>query len=126
MAPEVSVRPLRDALELQGLLTLILDRISRSSENFQYRLVGTAAALLQGVDLPTVDIDILVTRRADVDAFAASLVGYPCLWPPSWLGEERQYFTHFAVSGIDTGASTVEVPVEADTFECLGSGPWDH
>lgn len=50
----------------------------------------------------------------------------PCLLPPSWLPEARQYFTHFAVSGIDTGASTVETPRAADTFECLGTGPWKH
>lgn len=68
---------MRDAFELRDLLTLVLDRISRLSLDFDYRLVGTAAALLQGVELPTGDVDILVKRREDVDAFAASLVGFP-------------------------------------------------
>lgn len=32
-----------------------------------YRVVGTSAALLQGVHLPVGDIDLLATRREDVD-----------------------------------------------------------
>jgi hypothetical protein len=105
------------------VLTLVLDRIG---PGFDYRLVGTAAALAQGVELPTGDVDILVARREHVDLFAAALSAYHCLAPPVWLPEARQYFTHFAVEGIDVGASTVEVPVDTDAFECIGRGPWEH
>jgi hypothetical protein len=34
-----------------------------------YHLVGTSAALLHGVVLPAADIDILVRKRSNVDAF---------------------------------------------------------
>lgn len=38
----------------------------------------------------------------------------------------RQYFTHFEVNGVGVGSSTVEIPTDADTFECIGRGPWEH
>ena len=115
-------RPLRDRAELGAVLSLVLDRLP----GFTYRLVGTGAALAQGVPLPTGDIDILVTRRDEVDRFAEALADYPCLEPPAWLPGPRQYFTHFAVHDVEVGASTVEVPTEADTWECTGPGPWQH
>ncbi len=46
--------------------------------------------------------------------------------PPAWLPDAGQYYTHFLVNEIDVGASTVEVPTETDTFECVGRGPWEH
>lgn len=58
----------------------------------EYRLVGTGAALLQGVPLPTGDIDILVKERAHVDAFGSALASYRCLFAPAWMPEDRQYY----------------------------------
>ncbi|MEV4562144.1 hypothetical protein AB0K12_00080 [Nonomuraea sp. NPDC049419] len=50
-----------------------------------YRVGGTSAALLKGVQLPAGDIDVLVARRADVDTFAAALSPFP--YPAAWLPE---------------------------------------
>lgn len=119
-------RPLHDRADLQRVLSLVLDLLNPDGSGPEYRLVGTGAALAQGVQLPTGDIDILVGRREDVDTFAAALSGFPCLRPPVWLPEARQYFTHFEVDGIDVGASTVEAPTDAETIECIGRGPWQH
>lgn len=119
-------RPLRDRAELQQVLSLVLDRLDPDAPDFEYRLVGTGAALAQGVQLPAGDIDILAARRGEVDRFAAAMSGFPCLEPPAWLPDARQYFTRFHVSEIDVEASTVEVPTDTDTFECIGRGPWQH
>jgi hypothetical protein len=122
----MSPNGLRDRTQLQEILALVLDRWDPAGSGIRYRLVGTGAALAQGVPLPAGDIDILVARRQDVAGFADALAGFPCLEPPAWLPDARQYFTHFAVDGVDVGASTVEVATEADTFECIGSGPWKY
>jgi hypothetical protein len=126
MQPNSWARPLRDHAELAKVLTVVLDRLQPRASDLRYRLVGTGAALAQGVDLPTGDIDILVTRRDHVDSFAAALSDFPCLDPPAWLPHANQYFTHFTVDEIKVGASTVEVPSDTDTFECIGRGPWQH
>ena len=118
--------PLRDRAELQKVLSLVLDRLDPQAPDFEYRLVGTGAALAQGVQLRAEDIDILAARRTGVDRFAAALSGFPCLEPPAWLPDARQYFTRFQVTGIEVEASTVEVPTDTDTFECIGRGPWQH
>lgn len=122
--PDSLPRPLRDRAELQRVLALLLDLVGLDRSD--YRLVGTGAALVQGVQLPTGDIDILVARRADVDTFAAGLSGFRCLDPPAWLPGARQYFTHFELDEIKVGASTVEVPTDSDAIECIGPGPWVH
>jgi hypothetical protein len=119
-------RPLHDRAELQRILALLLDLLNPDASGLEYRLVGTGAALAQGVQLPTGDIDILVARRDEVDTFAAALSGFRCLDPPAWLPKARQYFTHFEVDEIKVGASTVEVPTDAETIECIGRGPWQH
>lgn len=119
-------RPLRGLSELHKVLSLVLDHVDPDASGFEYRLVGTAAALAQGVQLPTGDVDILVARRGDVDTFAAALSRFPCLEPPTWLPNARQYFTHFEIDEIDVGSSTVEIPADTGTFECIGRGPWEH
>jgi hypothetical protein len=124
MEQNASPRPLRDRTELQRVLSLLLDLLGPAP--FKYRLVGTGAALAQGVHLPTGDIDILVTRRTEVDRFAAALSGFRCMDPPAWLPGARQYFTHYVVDEIKVGASTVEVPTDSDAIECIGPGPWQH
>jgi hypothetical protein len=120
------VRSLRDATELQKVLAVVLDHADPDGAGLEYRLVGTGAALAQGVHLPTGDVDVLVARRADVDAFAAALSEFPCLTSPVWLPDAKQYFARFEIDEIEVGFSTVERPVDSDAFECIGRGPWEH
>jgi hypothetical protein len=128
MPPADETRPLRDRRHLRVVLIVTLDRLDARATGLQYRLVGTGAALMMGVELPASDVDILLARREDVDRFAATLARYEhrCLQPPTWLPDARQYFTQFEVDGVGVGASTVEVATDADTFECIGRGPWEH
>ncbi|HLL64578.1 MAG TPA: hypothetical protein VK453_02395 [Micromonosporaceae bacterium] len=119
-------RPLAGSEQLQVVLSLVLDRVAAVNPEPEYRLVGTAAALIQGVPLATGDIDILVARRSDVDSFAAALSGFLCRIPPTWLPDARQYFARFDVDGTDVEISTVEWPTDSDTLECAGPGPWQH
>ena len=93
---------------------------------FPYRLVGTAAALLQGVALPVGDIDLLCREREAVDQFAGAMAGFPALQEPVWLPGDRQYYCNYDVAGVEVGASTVEVDASHDTAETLGPGPWRH
>ncbi|MEU5950363.1 hypothetical protein ABZ793_33135 [Micromonospora sp. NPDC047465] len=65
-------RALRDQAELRTVLSTVLD-LDPDAAGIDYRLVGTSAALLQGVELPTGDVDILVAWRDDVDTTAAAL-----------------------------------------------------
>ena len=123
---DTSTRPLRDAAELRQVLALVLDRLGRTPGEGEYRLVGTAAALLQGVPLLAGDIDLLFADRADVDRFGNALSSFPCLHRPSWLPEARQYFAEYVVEGIGVSASTVEQSTDIDTHECVGTGPWHH
>ncbi|MEV5895496.1 hypothetical protein [Nonomuraea fuscirosea] len=91
-----------------------------------YRVGGTSAALLQGVHLPAGDIDLLVSRRDDVDTFAKALSSHPCLHPPAWIPASSQYFTRYEVHGVQVEISTVEQETDSDAMECIGSGPWHH
>jgi hypothetical protein len=119
-------RSLRGLAHLQKVLSPILDRVAEQGQDLEYRLVGTAAALAQGVQLATSDVDVLVAQRSDVDTFATALSAFPCRTEPTWLAEACQYFTRFDVDGIDVEISTVEWPADGDTYECAGSGPWQH
>lgn len=126
MDPHGRARALQGPDELRRLFSLVLDQVDPDTLGLEYRLVGTGAALAQGVPLPVGDVDVLVGRRDDVDGFAAGLSGFPCLNAPVWLPDARQYFTRFRVDGTDVEISTVEWPADTDTFECTGRGPWEH
>ncbi len=115
-------RPLRDVTDLRRVLGEVLSRMP----DLRYRLVGTAAALLQGVNLPAGDVDILVKTRPEVDAFAASCADLPCLTPPTYLAQARQYYAAYDFHGVEVGISTVEGEADSDGIECLGRGPWEH
>jgi hypothetical protein len=119
-------KTLRGPAELRRILSLVLDQVDPEASGIEYRLVGTGAALAQGVRLPAGDVDILVARRADVDRFAAALPGFRCLDSPAWLTGARQYFARFEVEETEVEISTVEWPADTDTFECIGRGPWEH
>lgn len=118
--------PSLDRESLQRTLVAMLDRALPACSSVEYRLVGTAAALLHGVALPAGDVDILFRRREDVDAFGAALAPFPYLVAPALLPHGKQYFARLDVDGIEVELSTVEVSSDADTSECVGRGPWEH
>lgn len=118
--PTLSPSRLRDALAAS------LDLMMPACADVEYRLVGTGAALLHGVELPAADIDLLVRQRRDVDAIAAALGSDRRLSAPAWLGRARQYYANYEVCGVEVGVSTVEVESEDDTIETFGPGPWLH
>jgi len=111
---------------LVAALTVALDHVVPTHPDLQYRLVGTGAALLHSVELPAADIDLLVRRRQDVDAFGSALSEFRCLDQPAWLETTRQYYANYEVEGVEVGISTVEVDTAVDTIETMGPGPWEH
>ncbi len=111
---------------LERALITMLDAAMPACAHIPYRLVGTAAAVLHGVDLPAADVDILVKRRGDVDAFGAALASFRCLSAPAWLPGARQYYASYDVAGANVEFSTVEVESDADSSETIGRGPWER
>lgn len=111
---------------LRETLILVLGHVMPTCAHFDYRLVGTGAALLHGVLLPAADIDILVKERSGVDAFGAALSPFRCLETPAWLAETQQYYGNYEVNGVEVGISTVEIDSDSDTIETFGRGPWEH
>ena len=112
--------------QLQETLVVVLDHSMPACAQIEYRLVGTAASLLQGVSLPVGDVDILVKERESVDAFGSALASFQCLSAPAWMPHARQYYAEYEVNGVGVGFSTVEAETESDGIECLGRGPWEH
>jgi hypothetical protein len=123
---EISTRPLRDRRDLESVLRKGFDLIAPAAPGLRYRLVGTGAACLQGVDLPVGDVDLLLARRSDVDTVAAALAHLPCPAPPQWIDITRQYFACFELDGVGFSFSTLEQPCDDDGWECQGPGPWRH
>ncbi|HHW10469.1 MAG TPA: hypothetical protein GXX29_10880 [Firmicutes bacterium] len=121
-----------DQAALQDVLQKILPSLQGVLGKDDYRLVGTAAALLHGCEVPVEDIDFLARRRSHVDAFAAALSNYACLVPPTFVQwsppphEAGQYWCCYLVDGICVEASTVEVSVTSDFLEVSGAGLWTH
>lgn len=112
--------------QLRETLITILDHSMPACDQIEYRLVGTGAALLQDVPLPTGDVDILVKERESVDVFATTLTSFKCLSSPGWMPEAKQYYAQYDVNGVAVGTSTVEIETESDGLECVGQGPWKH
>jgi hypothetical protein len=111
-------------------LTLVLDHVLPACAGIPYRLVGTGAAMLHGVELPVGDLDITLVERSHVDAFGAALSSFQCLEAPAWLPEARQYYGNYRVpagdkAGVEVGLSTVEIETDSDTFETYGPGLWE-
>jgi hypothetical protein len=111
---------------LRETLVTVLDHCMPACARVECRLVGTGAASLQGVALPTGDIDILVRERPSVDAFGSCLADFTCLVPPAWMPGAMQYYAEYEVNGVGVGISTVEFETESDALECVGRGPWEH
>ena len=111
--------------QVEAALSVVLGSAGTAVPDTDYRIVGTSAALLHGVQLPAGDVDVLLKNREGVDAFSAALSPLKCLSPPSYL-EWGQYFAAFEINGVKVEFSTVEMPNESDTCECTGPGPWIH
>ena len=118
--------PVLDRSRLSEALITMLDHALPTCAHIEYRLVGTGAALLHGVNLPAADIDILVRQREDVDTFGKALSRFRCLSMPEWLPYTRQYYGNYEINGVEIGISTVEVESDSDTIETYGRGPWEH
>jgi len=126
--------PMLDRARLIETLILVLDHVLPACAGIPYRLVGTGAAMLHGVDLPVGDLDITLVERSHVDAFGAALSSFQCLEAPAWLPETRQYYGNYRVlaagkaagkAGVEVGLSTVEIETDSDTFETYGPGLWE-
>ena len=118
--------PLLNEARLRTTLITALNHIVPVCGPIPYRLVGTGAALLRGIVLPSADIDLLAQRREDVDAIGAALSPFKCLVAPAWLPDARQYYAGYEINGVAFEISTVEVETDADTVETFGRGPWEH
>lgn len=116
---------------VQETLTHLLDCALPTASNVEYRLVGTAAALLRGINLPSNDIDLLFKERQGVDLFHQELTRSSTaevLVQPALLEGAGQYFARYSKDGVQFEFSTVEYTIDAenDTVECFGRGPWEH
>ena len=111
---------------IRAVLIAVLQAAGQLAERGDYRLVGTAAAVLRGVDCPAADIDILVKTHADVDQFGAALAAFPCLDAPAWIAQSQQYYANYLVDGVEVGFSTVDIASDSDLIETFGPGPWQH
>ncbi|MDX3101042.1 hypothetical protein [Nonomuraea angiospora] len=114
------------AADITAALDTVLTALRAAGADITYRLGGTSAALLQGVQLPVGDIDLLVARREEVDEFGAALASFPCLHAASWIPASSQYFARYEVHGVKVDLSTVERQADSDALECVGRGPWQH
>lgn len=118
--------PLLNEERLVQTLVKVLDHAGPILSQVEYRLVGTGAALLHGVQLPARDIDLLVKERKGVDLFAQALQPFECRTPPTFLEEMHQYYAEFVVEGVEVGISTVEIETRHEAIETYGPGPWVH
>lgn len=118
--------PQLNRARLERALVTMLDAAMPACAHIAYRLVGTAAAVLHGVELPAADVDILVRHQDDVDAFGAALSSFRCLSAPALLAGGRQYYASYEVGGVPVEFSTIEVASDTDTSECVGRGPWER
>lgn len=113
-----------DVGAVRRVLARVLDEARTARVDF--RVVGTAAAQLQGVELDAGDIDLLFRDREDLDAFAAAVAQLPLRRGPLYIAESRQYFAELALDGVSVELSTVEWEGGSDAGECVGEGPWLH
>ena len=112
--------------KLMSVLCEVLDKAEFLMKPEGYRLVGTAAAVLQGVEVPARGINFLMRDREGVDALHLALSEYHVDVPPTHLPESSQYWASYFIDGVHVDASTVEVESDSDTVETFGRGPWHH
>jgi hypothetical protein len=119
-------KPIQNIDQLKNILTVFFDLVNSTISLYDYRLVGTAAALIQNVEIQTGDIDILFKQREGIDAIHP-LLG-KCLKQPEFLGEEEdgQYLAIYEFKNVILELSTVEYVTDNETMECFGQGPWKN
>ena len=123
--PKTTIGPL-DQARLRHTLEIALTHTSPTLSTTDYCLVGTAAAVLHGVPLPAGDVDLVMQQRAGVDAFSSALTAFPCVSPPTFIPEGKQYYTAYDIHGVQVEASTVEWESDSPYIETFGRGPWEH
>ena len=122
-------KPIQSREQLEEVLITIFDEIGEVIGKHEYRIVGTAAALLQNVEISTNDVDILFKEREGIDEVHQILSKFNCLKEPEFLGNEEvggQYLAIYEIGEITVELSTVEYEAETDGMECFGKGPWKH
>lgn len=97
--------PVLDQSYLRSILVAVFDHASSVLDQSKYCLVGTGEALLQGVQLPTRDVDLLMKERESVDTLGSALSSFECLTPPAYLSEAKQYYANYKVNGVEVVAS---------------------
>lgn len=123
--PKATIGPL-DQSRLRHTLAIVLKHLSPTLFETDYCLVGTAAAVLHGVPLHAGDVDLVMRQREGVDAFSSALTSFPCLTPPTFIPEGKQYYTACDIHGVQVEASTVEWASESAYIETFGRGPWEQ
>jgi len=79
-------KPLQNRKQLKVILTTIYDKTGKILRGYDYRIVGTAASLLQGVNISTNGIDILFRDRRGIDEIHKILSKIKCFREPEFLG----------------------------------------
>ncbi len=116
--------------EAIGALRSLLPALERRRDHV--RIVGTAASLLRGIDLPAGDVDILADDGLIVDQLAheADDAGATCDAVPRRIETPfgGQYIADYHFGGVLVQLSTVElsVPDPSLVAECTGDAPWLH
>jgi hypothetical protein len=115
-----------DDYTIRSTLITWIQKVFPLNNRIEYRLVGSASAVVRGAACPAKDIDILVRNHSDVDQFGAALSAFKCLQAPTWLPEARQYYANYLIDGVEVGFSTVDIDTDSDLIETYGPGPWKH
>ena len=115
-----------DLPRLEKVLGTLSEHAGAAMDQFEYRMVGTAASVLHGVELPAGDVDFLLRERAGVDGFSRSLAAFKQLIAPHFEEDGGQYLAAVEIDGVEVEFSTVEFETQSDVIECVGKGPWTH
>ncbi len=110
----------------ESTLQIILHKIQASRVKINFRLIGTAAAQIRGITIPTADIDLLAESRKDVDAFIEIFRDFIDSESPKWFNCSNQYYASFQIDSTRVEISTVEIDSRLDIMETFGHGPWIH
>jgi hypothetical protein len=71
--------------KIETVLEKILQAINESKQTIEFRLIGTAAAMIKGVSIQTADIDLLAHSRKDVDIFCKIFENYMDTDSTQWI-----------------------------------------
>ena len=114
--------------QAESTLKIIFSINMELFNKIDYRIVGTSSSLLQGVNLPCNDIDILVKDRKAVDKFSANMCTYQINKNPYFINYNNggQYICEIGVNGVIVEMSTCEWETPSEYVETYGVGPWKY